>query len=69
VKGLAEIMKHREIEYALKQLGPDKWQWTIHPRTGQGVVRREIKGTREQAEAACKKEIDAGLQRIERNAP
>jgi hypothetical protein len=54
-------MKHRKIEYGLKPLGQDKWQWTIYPRIGHGVVCKEIKGSREQAEAECKKAIDEGL--------
>lgn len=56
-------MKYREVEYAVKEINPGKWQWTIFPKKEQhGIVRRaDFYASREEAEDACKKEIDKGL--------
>jgi hypothetical protein len=56
-------MKYRGVNYGLKKLepsDPEKWEWKIYPKKEMGnVVRGEVIGTRDEAEAACKKEIDA----------
>ena len=55
-------MKHRNIDYGIREISPTEWEWTIYPKKEDGaIVRRNVTGTREQAEAACKREIDAGL--------
>lgn len=55
-------MEHRGFEYGIRQTGDGQWEWTIYPRKERsGVVRGKVTGTREQAEMACKREIDLGL--------
>jgi hypothetical protein len=57
-----DAMNHRGVEYAIKEAVPGKWQWTIYPKKEQqDKVARTGFASREEAEVACKKEIDSGL--------
>jgi len=56
-------MEHRGVEYAIRKIADNQWEWTIYgsKSSGAGKVRGTVTGTREDAEAACKREIDSGL--------
>ncbi len=45
---------YKGIEYALTDLGNNKWGWAFYPKKKDGPVHRgEAVGTREHAEMAC----------------
>jgi hypothetical protein len=55
---------HKGIEYDLTDLRDGKWSWDFYPKKDDGAAQSgETKGTREQAETACKSAIDAWLSR------
>jgi hypothetical protein len=56
-------LPHRGIEYAL-YLDDDKtWHWSTHAKieSGLGVERGTVRGSREDAKAACRAAIDKQL--------
>ena len=58
-------MKHRTVDYDVKEVQPGRWRWIIYPpgRTIQGPPKFR---TREQAVAACMEEINNGIERTRR---
>ncbi|SEF12982.1 hypothetical protein SAMN05444161_8858 [Rhizobiales bacterium GAS191] len=56
-------MRHRDIDYDVKEDEPSKWRWTIYPKKESGTpVRNEtFYKTREAALFACIRAIDDGL--------
>jgi hypothetical protein len=53
---------YRGVEFAITKGDDEQWNWTFYPKKNNGIVQRgQVKGTREQAEGACKKAIDAWL--------
>ena len=51
---------HKGVEYGITDLGDGKWKWAFYPKKETGQSRHgEILGTREQAEIACRRAIDA----------
>lgn len=56
-------MEHRGIEFEVREFEPSKWPWTIYPKKelSPKIIGDEVCGTREAAVAACKREIDNGL--------
>jgi hypothetical protein len=51
---------YKGVEYGITNLGDGKWKWVFYPNKKEGQSQHgEIVGTREQAEIACKKAIDA----------
>jgi hypothetical protein len=56
-------MQHRNINFAVKEIEPSEWRWTIYPKLGtHGKVIGTISYVSiREAVAACEKEIDAGL--------
>jgi hypothetical protein len=53
---------YRGVEFGLWTLGDGKTKWTIYPKKGTSQVQTGIvDGGDEEAEAACKKVIDAAL--------
>lgn len=55
---------HKCVEYGLTDLKDCKWSWDFCPKKDDGAAQSgETRGTREQAEAACKSAIDAWLSR------
>jgi hypothetical protein len=53
------VHTYRGIEYTLDMRGPSEWEWKYYPRLGTGtIMSRTVMGTRSDAEAACKREID-----------
>jgi hypothetical protein len=67
--GMERSMDHRGTNFEVVELSPMKWRWTIYPKKSSaiGKVTREVTGTRQQATANCKLEIDRKLAR-QRNA-
>ena len=63
-------MKHRDIEFDIKEIEPHKWGWTIYQKIEKGpkVVGETRYRSREQAVAACKKEIGRALDGEERDS-
>lgn len=53
---------YKGIEYALTDLGQDRWSWVFHPRHDGPAHRGEALGTREHAEMACMRAINLWLQ-------
>ena len=62
-------MDHRGTDFEVVEVSPLKWRWTIYPKKSShiGAVTREVTGTRQQAIAQCRLEIDRKLER-QRNA-
>jgi hypothetical protein len=60
-------MQHRNLEFDVVEVPPHKWRWTIYPKKslGLGKVEREVWGTRRDAVAQCKLEIDRKLERLQ----
>jgi hypothetical protein len=60
-------MKYRDIEFGVKQIEQSKWRWTIYWKIElhAKVIGQETYESRDQAIAACKKEIDHGLDQKE----
>ena len=58
-------MKHRHVEYTVREIEPRQWQWHIFPRGQPGpVVTSPGKfPSREAAVQACIEEINNGLER------
>ena len=54
-------MKHRTIDYAVAEVQPGRWGWTIH--AGVNVVSEPRHRTRELAVEACINEINNGIER------
>jgi hypothetical protein len=55
---------HKGVEYGLTDLEDGKWSWDFYPKKDDGAAQSgETRGTREQAEIACKSAIDAWLRR------
>ena len=62
-------MDHRGTDFEVVEVSPLKWRWTIYPKKSShiGAVTRGVTGTRQQAIAQCRLEIDRKLER-RRNA-
>jgi hypothetical protein len=60
---MEDPMKHREIDYQTKQLADGSWQWTILPKGSRGrpIISQQRYATQDDADQACKDEIDRGL--------
>jgi len=59
-------MKHRTIDYAVTEVEPGRWGWTIHAATYVfGVAQHR---TRELAVEACINEINNGIERTRMRA-
>jgi hypothetical protein len=57
-----DTQPHRGIEFGIFEKSPGEWEWTYHPKIGQGVATRgDVKGDRQAAIAACKTAIDNWL--------
>jgi hypothetical protein len=57
-------MIHRDISFKIEILGLSSWRWTIEPRSQPGFTYIGVAyGTREEAIAHCKAEIEALLAR------
>jgi hypothetical protein len=58
-------MKHRNTDYGVAEdpMLADKWRYTIYPtmEVGPKVVSSDLYSSYEEAEAACRNEIDLGL--------
>ena len=59
-------MMHREYEYGIKPVahgGTEKFQWTIYEKAelGPNTIGPELYLSREEAERACRKAIEDGL--------
>ena len=54
-------MKHRTIDYAVTEVEPGRWGWTID--AGVSVVGEPRHRTRELAVEACINEINNGIER------
>ncbi|HTF45491.1 MAG TPA: hypothetical protein VK641_16415 [Terriglobales bacterium] len=55
---------HKGVEYGVTDLKDGKWSWDFYPKKDDGAAQSgETRGTREQAEIACKSAIDAWLRR------
>jgi len=53
---------YKGIEYALTDLGNDRWGWVFYPKKEEGPAHRgEVLGTREHAEMACMRAINLWL--------
>ena len=62
--GGPETREHLGVEFALDELSPVLWRWTIYRKNRRAVPRSgEFIGTRQQAEAACIRAIDELLER------
>jgi hypothetical protein len=58
-----ERKEHLGVEFALDELSPVLWRWTIYRENSPAVPRSgEFIGTRQQAEAACIRAIDELLE-------
>ena len=59
-------VEHRGVEYWVRKLDESRWEWTIYPSKNSRVskARGTVRGSRDDAEAACKREIDSGLDGI-----
>jgi hypothetical protein len=55
-------MQHRNINFAVKEIEPSEWRWTIYPKLGthDKVISTISYVSIREAVAACEKEIDAG---------
>ena len=54
--------KHRNIEYMVRSVGADEWEWTCYPTIERGSrISGRVKGSHHTADAACQKAIDAAL--------
>ena len=62
-------MDHRGTNFEVVEVSPYRWRWIIYPKKSLrlGKVVREVTGTRQEAIANCKLEIDRKLER-QRNA-
>ena len=60
-------MKHRTIDYAVAEVEPGRWGWTIH--AGIDVVGEASFRSRERAIEACINEINNGIERTRIRAP
>jgi hypothetical protein len=59
---IGDTLPYRGIEFGIDPAGEGTWLWHYHPKIGQGIAQRAvIKGTREEAIAACKAAIDEWL--------
>ena len=57
-------MKYRSVNFEVDLLSVDRWRWTILPRRAADLTLiGQVNGTRDQAAAYCKSEIDAMLAR------
>jgi hypothetical protein len=57
-------MKYRNVNFEIDLLAVDEWRWTILPRRASDLtLAGQFSGTRDQAAACCKSEIDALLAR------
>jgi hypothetical protein len=56
---------HRGIDFEVVEVSPFRWRWTIYGKKSShvGKVMREVTGTRQEAVANCKLEIDRKLER------
>jgi hypothetical protein len=53
---------HRGAVFDVYEISRGSWQWAYYPKVGTGfAVRGQLKGTREDAVAACKAAIDKWL--------
>lgn len=53
---------YRSVEFAIHELDGNRWEWFYYPKKEDGEAQRgEVNGTRDEAEVACKKAIDAYL--------
>jgi hypothetical protein len=58
-------VKHRTVDYDVREAEPGLWRWSIHP--GNGIVQGfSVYRTRERAVAACHAEINDGIERTQR---
>jgi hypothetical protein len=54
--------KHRNIEYMVRSVGADEWEWTCYPKVERGSkITGKVKGSHQAADAACQKAIDAAI--------
>jgi hypothetical protein len=59
---VGDTLPYRRTEFGVDPEGPGEWLWHYHPKVGLGVAQRgRVKGTREEAIAACKAAIDDWL--------
>ena len=63
-QGAFEV-KHRTVEYDVREVQPGLWRWSIYPGN-QLVQGTSIYRTRERAVAACLAEINDGIERTQR---
>jgi hypothetical protein len=57
-------MEHRNVRFSIDIIGVDTWRWTVFPAALGALMRvGQSRGTREQAIADCKGEIDSMLAR------
>lgn len=56
-------VRHRDIDYEVREIAPSRWRWTIYPKIEDGpkVVGESEYQSSELAGAACRAEIDQGL--------
>jgi hypothetical protein len=59
-------VKYRDTDYGIEEFGPSKWGWTIYPKKEVGpkvvsIMEHMPYESYALAEAACKAEIDRGL--------
>jgi hypothetical protein len=56
---IGDTLPYRGIEFGVDPEGEGEWLWHYHPKVGHGIAERGlVKGTREEAIAACKAAID-----------
>ena len=55
-------MKHRTVEYDVREIQPGHWRWSISPGN-QMIQGTDEYRTRERAVEACQAEINNGIER------
>jgi hypothetical protein len=56
-------LKHRTVDFDVKEVQPGRWRWIIYPRMGRAVDGPAKFATRERAVEACIEEINKGIER------
>ncbi len=54
--------KYRGVEYDVHRSDNGRWQWTVYPDRREGIPFGDLVENEVEAQAACRAEIDAGLE-------